>query len=83
MGESVFVKMTILLKQSTYFSAIPVKTAMAFITGLEQITPEFVWKQKRPKRAKAILRKKEKQKTRVVTVPDSKLYYKTTVIKAV
>ena len=34
--------LTILLKQSTYFSAIPVKTPMAFITGLEQITPEFV-----------------------------------------
>ena len=76
--------MTILLKEMYKFSAIPVKTPMAFITGLEQITPEFVWKQKRPKRAKAILRKKEKtKKTRVVTVPDSKLYYKTTVIKAV
>ena len=78
-GRIHIIKMALMPKAIYRFNAIPIKITTQFFNELERAICKFTWNNKKPRRAKTLL--KDKRNSGGVTMPDLKLYYRAIVIK--
>ena len=62
------------------FNTIPIKIPTQFFPNLKRTILNFIWKDKKPRIAKTILY--DKGTSRVITIPDFKLYYRDLVVNS-